>query len=65
MQIVNSSIKQHLFIVLPDGSILHGDYSQGASFDKIKWIPFTFDAFITTITLINTDTLILGALEEV
>ena len=65
MQIVNSSIKQHLFIVLPDGSILHGDYSQGQSFDKVKWIPFSFDAFITTITLINTDTLILGALEEV
>ena len=61
IQIVNDSLAQQLFMTLPDRKMLHGDYRNGLTAKDIKWAPWRFDIETTTIALINTNTLIIGA----
>jgi hypothetical protein len=61
-QIVNDSISQLVIISLPSvGVLLVGDYSNGMDFKDIKWAKWSFNPKMQTITLINTNKLILGA----
>jgi hypothetical protein len=50
-----------LEIVLPDGTMLHGDYSNGLNPKDIRWTPWTFDPFITTALLFGGNELLLGS----
>jgi hypothetical protein len=61
IQIMNDSISQKMYITLPSNYILHGDYNNGLDPMNIKWCPWLFEFLTTTITLINTNTLIIGA----
>lgn len=67
LQIVNDSLGKKIWITLPTPireQMLHADYANGLDAKNIRWAKWIFDAKIATITLINTDTLIMGALEE-
>ena len=61
LELVNDSIGQQIYCVLHDGSILIGNYQNGLNPKDIRWGKWTFDITITSIELINTSTLILGA----
>jgi hypothetical protein len=64
MQIANDSIGKKLYIALPDpfrNFILYADYSVGLDAKNIKWAKWVFDAKITTLCLIETNKIILGA----
>ena len=64
IQIMNDSISQKVYITLPNNRILHGDYNNGLDPMNIKWCPWKFEFLTTTITLINTNTLIIGARQD-
>lgn len=61
IELVNDSVAEILYCVLPTGAVLVGNYQNGLSHDKIRWSKWTFDVLINTLELINTSTLILGA----
>lgn len=65
MQFMNDSITQFLYLNLPDGRILLGDYSVALDSEKIKWWPWSFKVDVTTISLINKNQLVIGAIQEV
>lgn len=60
VQIINNSITQAIEIVLPDGTMLHCDYSNGLDPKAVRFSPWTFDPFITSIAYLSSD-LILAA----
>lgn len=61
LEIVNDSITKRIYIVLPDGTILFGDYSQGLDEVNVKWAHWTFQIYITTIELVELNRVVLGA----
>lgn len=61
MQIVNDTIGQKIYCNLPNQMLLHGDYENGLDAENIKFSKWKFDVEVTSITLINTDTLIIGS----
>ncbi len=61
IQFANDTISKAMFIVLPDGTLLKGDYSNGLDPKKIKWWPFVFDIHVSSVALTNINSLILGA----
>lgn len=68
IQILNDSINQLVYcIILEDPTInsnmrrlLIGDYRNGLDSEKIRWSPWTFNFNLTTIALVNRDTLVFG-----
>lgn len=64
IQLLNNTVAKVLYCLLPDGRILLGDWKNGLTPKDIRWAPLSFSIDITTITLIDTETLILGANEE-
>lgn len=65
MQIKNDTINKVLYITLPNKQMLYANYDNGLNYKTIKWEPWTFDIETTTIELINTDTLLIGAEQSV
>jgi hypothetical protein len=61
IQIVNDSISQILYVVLTDGRMLVGNYTNGLDPMKIRWTPWSFDINIRTVALVDTNSLILGS----
>ncbi len=61
IQVVNAPIQKELYVVLPTGDILVGNYSNGMHHMKIKWGPWSFNANINSIAIHNIDEIILGA----
>lgn len=67
IQVVNDSLGKKLWMTLPPPIrhiVLHADYGNGLDAKNIRWAKWLFDAKIATTTLIETNKLILGALEE-
>jgi|SRR5215510_54536 len=64
VQVANDSLKKKLWITQPNDrhQLIHMDYNEGLSPDKVKWARWIFDAKISSICLINIDDLIIGAL---
>jgi len=60
IQICNDSVNQRLYIVMPDRTMLYGDYQNQLDPRKIRWTPWTFDSDVNTIALINVSELLLG-----
>jgi len=60
IQAVNDVISKQIFIVLPNGLMLFGDYTEGLDPMKIKWGYFKTAAPITTIAMLNESELIIG-----
>lgn len=61
IQLANDTITKCLFVVLPDGRLLKGDYSMGLDPKKIKWWPQRFDVRVSSVALTNINSLIIGA----
>lgn len=60
MQAVNDSTNKCIYIVLQDGSVLYGDYSNGLDMKSIRWSPLTFDLSMKTVGIINHGEVVLG-----
>jgi hypothetical protein len=66
IQVVNDSLSKKIWITLPPPirhKMLFADYGNGLDAKNIRWSQWIFDAKIATATLIETNKLILGALE--
>ena len=61
IQILNDTIGQLLYIVLPDWTMLYADCADGLNPKDIKWCPWVFPVRANTIAFINTNTLIIGS----
>lgn len=61
IQIINAPIQKWIMIVLPDRSILHGNYSNGMDPKKIRWAPWSWIMGINTIAIWQIDEIILGS----
>jgi len=64
IQIINDTISQKLYVTLPERQMLMLDYQNGLTPKDVRITPWSFDIEITTIALVNTNTLILGSLQE-
>lgn len=60
IQLVNDSVRQIIYCILTDNTILYGEYSNGFDPKAIRWSPWTFDVTVNSICLINISELILG-----
>lgn len=60
IQPINDPVKQRIYCVLTDNSVLMGDYSNGFDPKAIRWTPWTFDVKVNALALINISELILG-----
>lgn len=58
IQILNDNIKHLLYVVLPDGTMLIGDYNHGLDPKTIRWTPVSADINITCLALINLEVII-------
>ena len=61
IQISNDTVLQRIYITLPNKRMLLGDYNMGFNPKAIRWAKWRFDFETTTIALINTSTLLIGA----
>jgi len=61
IQLINDSLTQVVYMTLPEGNILMGDYKNGLNPKDIRWITWSFDIFAETIALFNTNTLAIGS----
>ena len=61
IHMISNPTSQVLYAVLQDGSVLVGDYSNGMDYKSIRWTKWTFDQFITTVSMINTNDVLFGA----
>lgn len=65
IQALNDVISKQIFIVLPTGDMLVGNYQEGLDSMKIKWGYFVVTAVISTIAMLNTNDLVIGTSEAV
>lgn len=61
IELINDSIGEKLYCVLPTNIVLVGNYQNGMNPKAIRWSKWTYDVPITTLELINTSDIILGA----
>ena len=61
LQIINAPIQKEIYIVLPNGSALVGNYSDGMEPMKMKWEPISFLMSVNTVAIYNIDEIIFGA----
>lgn len=61
IELINDTVSKMVYCVLPNNTLLIGDYNNGRDAKNIRWAKWTFDIPITTIELVNTSTLMLGA----
>lgn len=61
IQIVNAPIQKEIYIVLPDNTIMMGNYANGMSPMKMRWAPWTFNFAVNSIAIHNVDEIVLGA----
>lgn len=64
IQILNDSLTQIMYIILTTKQMLIGDYANGMDAKNLRWAPWSFDINISTITLTNTNELVIGAKEQ-
>lgn len=64
LQIMNDSLTQIIYISLPNKKMLICDYSNGIDAKNVRWAPWRFDVDVTSITLIETNRLIIGSEKE-
>lgn len=61
IQIVNAPIQKDIYIVLPTGDILIGDYAVGMEPKKIRWYPWSFNVNIVSVAIWQIDEVLIGA----
>lgn len=61
IQAMNDTIEKKLYFCLPTGNLLHANYSNGLDAKSIRWSPWSFNVFVTSIALIDQNDLILAS----
>jgi len=61
IQFINAPIQKEIYVILPDKSMLMGNYANGMDWKNIRWSPWSFRMGINTIAIQNIDEIILGA----
>jgi hypothetical protein len=61
IQFANALIRKELFCVLPDGTILNGNYGNGMDPYKMRWTPISYPMGINSVAIWNIDDIIFGA----
>lgn len=61
IQILNNPITKIIYIVLPTGQVLTGNYANGMDPKKIRWAPWSFPININTVAIHEINEVILGA----
>ena len=61
IEIINDTITQRIYVILPTGNILYCDYENGLGYESVKWAHWTYRVFITTAEITNINQIILGA----
>lgn len=61
IQIVNAPIQKEIYTVLPDNTVLIGNYAKGMDPKKIRWWPTSYPVAINTVAIHLIDDIILGA----
>lgn len=61
IQIMNDSLTQIIYITLPNKQMLVADYTNGLDANSIKWTKWRFDIQTTSITLVETNKLIIAS----
>lgn len=61
IQIVNAAVQKWILVILPDNSVLMGDYSNGMDPKNIRWMPWNFNVQMNTVAIVNIDEIILGS----
>jgi hypothetical protein len=60
IQLLNAPIQKEIYVVMPDGSLMVGNYSVGMDTKSIKWEPWTFPFVVHTISIHNINEIIMG-----
>ncbi len=61
IQVMIDTIGQLVYFTLPDRTMLRADYSRGMDAKNIRWVKWNFDVEVSTIALIETNTLVIGS----
>lgn len=61
IQMINAPIQKELYCILPDQSLLVGNYSKGMDAKKIRWCPNSYLMKVNTVAIWNIDEIIIGA----
>jgi hypothetical protein len=61
IQILNAPIQKEIYVVLPDGRVLVGQYGNGLDFQKIRWAPWSWNMPISTVAIWNINQVLIGA----
>jgi hypothetical protein len=61
IQLVNAPVQKEIYIVLPDNTLLVGNYANGMDPKKIRWWPWSYDITVNTIAVVDINTIVLGA----
>jgi hypothetical protein len=67
IQFVNDSLNKKIWMVLPDPNrnhLLFADYANGLDAKNIRWSRWIYPAEMSTVTLIETDKVVLGAFKN-
>jgi len=60
IEVINDSISEIMYIVLPTNNMLIGNYANGLSPEDIRWSKWSFNFPITSVEIINTSTILIG-----
>lgn len=61
LQIINAPIQKEIWIVLPDGTALMGNYANGMTTKAMRWSPQSWKMKVNTIAIANIDEIIFGS----
>jgi hypothetical protein len=61
IQILHDPIRQRIYYVTTDRTMMYGDYMNGLDPKNIKWWPWSFFFLVNTIAMKDIDDLIIGA----
>lgn len=60
IQIANCPTRKTIYIVLPDGRLLFGNYENGMDPKNIRWSPSSWYTIVNCIAIVNIDEIIIG-----
>lgn len=61
LQIINAPIQKQILVILPDRTVLNGDYGNGMEPKTMRWSPWSFIMGVNTIAINHIDEIILGS----
>ncbi len=61
IQLINAPVQKEIYIILPDGRILVGNYGLGMDPKKMRWEPWSFIMQVNTIAIWQIDEIIIGS----